>query len=790
MPNHFAARAAALLLLSLLCACSQGRGGAGLAAPITPEAAAGGQLPALDQLQGLPGEGRRRVSATNFELLAYAPALQSLAGSSWAGGALDLDATANAPQPAWAVFCLPGFPGDGTVIPTAVDVSKTAQGWVALANYNTGLWEFTQLFSSGSVIISNGANYISPGGVMYAALIAFPSGPNPSGQLHCSSLLAQVSGDLPAGPTAVLEVLTSKLENSIPIQFSHQNSSAGDGTFTGFTYDFGDSSQPHTTTDQMEVVEHTYTDPGNYVVTLTVDADVNSSPMSAEAQQELAVDLVGGPTAVLRVVGTRHAVKYPVRMDAALSDPGLGTWTSIVYDFGDSQTDTQADPATVVEHTYATPGVYTITLTVSADQSGTPRQDTDSVQADVTGVLNQEVLVIYNSNIPESADLANYYMAPETGRAIDPAYQLALPLADAASFTPNIPRDSTGGVIDFQDEVLTPIKAFLDDAGNAAIKSNAKYLLLIKGVPHQIDGHEDYTSTLTLTTCSSVDSELCVLYSYGSFPNGGYVWNGDVYEGFSEGDPNSFMWATNATFSHGQFKTRDINGGTYDLDYLVGRIDAYTYDEAKLIIDRSLAAGTSGSGWTIFDSTQGRKPLDTMVDPVWPAKKDNDLLSGLELFNAAGASVFADVTNATIDAGDAALLPPGFVNSLIGYAGWGVNHGGDGWPHASEYILMDLNWNYLPGACWMSYESYNGTAFSEPPNRRGQGQIADFFRMGGTCAIGNVWEPYTIGVGDERWVFDRYINHGDRWIEAAYKGLRLLSWQEVVVGDPLCQLAP
>jgi hypothetical protein len=90
----------------------------------------------------------------------------------------------------------------------------------------------------------------------------------------------------------------------------------------------------------------------------------------------------------------------------------------------------------------------------------------------------------------------------------------------------------------------------------------------------------------------------------------------------------------------------------------------------------------------------------------------------------------------------------------------------------------------------VSYESFNGTAFSEPINRRGQGQVCDFLRMGGTCAIGNAWEPYTIGVGDERWVIDRYVHYGDRWIEAAYAGLCLLSWQEVVIGDPLCRVQP
>jgi hypothetical protein len=106
------------------------------------------------------------------------------------------------------------------------------------------------------------------------------------------------------------------------------------------------------------------------------------------------------------------------------------------------------------------------------------------------------------------------------------------------------------------------------------------------------------------------------------------------------------------------------------------------------------------------------------------------------------------------------------------------------------YILDDLEFTYRPGACFMSYESFNASDFDDIDGiqRRGQGQVADFLRMGGTVGIGNAWEPFDRGIGDERWVFNRYIHIGDRWIEAAYKGMRTLSWQEVVVGDPLCKV--
>jgi uncharacterized protein (TIGR03790 family) len=494
--------------------------------------------------------------------------------------------------------------------------------------------------------------------------------------------------------------------------------------------------------------------------------------------------LPGSPTAVLNQL-TPAVAGHAIQFSAAGSTGGDGVIETLTYRWDDGSPDTViADPDEVVTHVYAIAGQYAPTVTVRNDLD---RESTSPLSLVEVAQPNREVLVIYNSSIPESADLADYYMSAATGRGIDVGYKLGLPLADSASFTPDIDRTPAAGV-DFEEDILTPIRGFLDDPANAGVVENARYLLLMKGVPHQIRGVEDFSGTLTNTTCSAVDSELCLLHSYGQWPIGGYVWNADTYENFVEGDAGSFMWARNASFSPGQFKTRDIDGGTHDLDYLVGRIDAYTYAEAKQIIDRALAADTGDERWVILDSIESRRTLDTMVDPVWPYTQDAAALSGLELLEAAGVDVFADVTAATIDAGDAGLLPASFTNAVIGYAGWGVNHGGEGWPSGAEYILTDLDWNYLPGACWVSYESFNGTAFSEPVNRRGQGQIADFLRMGGTCAIGNVYEPYTIGVGDERWVLDRYVNHGDRWIEAAYKGLRLLSWQEVVVGDPLCRV--
>jgi uncharacterized protein (TIGR03790 family) len=230
----------------------------------------------------------------------------------------------------------------------------------------------------------------------------------------------------------------------------------------------------------------------------------------------------------------------------------------------------------------------------------------------------------------------------------------------------------------------------------------------------------------------------------------------------------------------------------YDLDYLVGRLTAYTYAEARATVDRSLAADTTGTGWILFDSSDALigdpgVPMyvyDTMVDPVYPYGGPM-YDSGFELFDDAGYNVIADITTAHITA-DWPSLPPGAADNVIAYCSWGQHAG-----HVPVYILETLGFSYRAGACFMSYESFNASDFddSDGVQRRGQGQIADFLRAGGTVCLGNAWEPFDRGIGDERWVYWRYLHHGDRWIEAAYKGMRTLSWQEVVVGDPLCRAA-
>lgn len=518
----------------------------------------------------------------------------------------------------------------------------------------------------------------------------------------------------------------------------------------------------------------------HYVALLAV---APSPPTTTVTRLEVSTsaDLPLAPVVVLNVPH-KLVDGFPGAFSALGSTPGTGTIESVTFHWGDgTPDDVVPDPTQVVTHTYATAGAKSLRVTVRNDQL---LLDTGETQVQVAPAM-RDLLLVYNADVPADLDLAGYYASPVTGRAVDPAYVLGIHPAVAAD-----PQQITRS--NYEATIRDPIKAFLDAS---TFKDTVKYILLCKGIPHKIPGADQGDGSKS--TFSSVDSELCLLYSDGTYPHEGWVWNGPNFDVL---DGSGFFLAGDVAFTPRSMGVSTATK-TFVLDYLVGRLTAYSYADVKAMIDRSIAADTTGTGSVLFDSSDadiGTPPApqhtyDTMVDPVWNWTTDDAQKSGAELLSEAGFAVFADDTVLTLTGipSDGITVP---LDRVIGYAGWGRNHAGGSFPSGPYYILRDLRFTYRPGACFMSYESYNGDTFAAAnlldltQGHPGQGQIADFLHLGGTVAIGNCYEPFIVGVGDERWVFDRYLHHGDRWIEAAYKGLRLLSWQEVVVGDPLCRV--
>jgi len=131
---------------------------------------------------------------------------------------------------------------------------------------------------------------------------------------------------------------------------------------------------------------------------------------------------------------------------------------------------------------------------------------------------------------------------------------------------------------------------------------------------------------------------------------------------------------------------------------------------------------------------------------------------------------------------------------VIGYASWGSND--------SRRKQRQLGFQWLPGAIATEFVSTNARSFQRPPEKwtyttwsdhlhlfagSPQGLSADLVQEGATGASGNVYEPYLVGCVRPDYLFPAYYQ-GRNLVESFYLSLMHLSWQAVVLGDPLCAL--
>jgi hypothetical protein len=117
-------------------------------------------------------------------------------------------------------------------------------------------------------------------------------------------------------------------------------------------------------------------------------------------------------------------------------------------------------------------------------------------------------------------------------------------------------------------------------------------------------------------------------------------------------------------------------------------------------------------------------------------------------------------------------------SGVAGYASWGSNdhsaalYSNDGSPHNT----------WMPGAIAETYVSTSARSFMTGTTY-GQSLVADLIQEGVSGARGYVFEPYTSAMTDVSILFGRYIT-GYNLAESYFSASHLLSWMDVVIGDP------
>lgn len=147
--------------------------------------------------------------------------------------------------------------------------------------------------------------------------------------------------------------------------FDSSGSGDPDGTITSYAWDFGDGSPAGSGVSP----EHTYDDPGDYQVTLTVTDNDGANDTASRT-----VTATAGANQAPRAAFTSSVSGLTASFDGSGSNDPDGQVVSYAWTFGDGSTGTGA----TVSKTYAGTGEYSVKLTVT-DNAGETTSITKSV---------------------------------------------------------------------------------------------------------------------------------------------------------------------------------------------------------------------------------------------------------------------------------------------------------------------------------------------------------------------------------------------------------------------------
>ncbi len=345
------------------------------------------------------------------------------------------------------------------------------------------------------------------------------------------------------------------------------------------------------------------------------------------------------------------------------------------------------------------------------------------------------VLVVANEALPASVEIAEYYVQ----RRQVPSTQLLKIRTSVADQVTRLEYDFT---------IQQPIQAWL--AKNSA-QDRILYIVLTKGVPLRIAGSGGRAGTI-----SSVDSELTLLYR--RMTGRAVAPHGQVANPYFLADEQP---SAARRFSH---STQDI--------YLVTRLDGFTVDDVKALIDR--ASASTSSGKVVLDQLPG--PKDKPNEWLAQAAKR---LEGMGL----GERVILEQTSRAVEK----------QQDVLGYYSWGSND--------PALLVRSPGVEFEPGALAAMFVSTDARTFTPPPENWKPGNWAskqayhagspqsltgDLVRAGITGVVGYVSEPYLDTAVRPDILFPAYFS-GFTLAESFYLALPALSWQGVIIGDPLCR---
>jgi uncharacterized protein (TIGR03790 family) len=337
------------------------------------------------------------------------------------------------------------------------------------------------------------------------------------------------------------------------------------------------------------------------------------------------------------------------------------------------------------------------------------------------------VLIVVNQPSALSRQIGEYY-----------AERRRIPASNICRL--NASTDEEISRSDFDERIAKPIQKYLRDHG---LIEKVLYIVTTGGVPLKIRGNLGISAE-----AASVDSELTLLY---------FDLHGRAHP-LPAGVANPFFAKTNAVFRHPDFPI-----------YLVTRLAGFDFEDVKGMIERSLAARNRGKFVIDLKGKDNTRGNAWLLQAAQQIPRDRLVL---------------DLTRTVLD----------HQSDVIAYASWGSND--------EDRKQRRLGFHWLPGAIMTEYVSTNGRTFARPPDSWNigawgdaratfagtpQSLTADYIHDGVTGASGHVYEPYLQFTPRPNILLPAYYR-GRNLAESYYLAIPMLSWMNIVVGDPLCSL--
>jgi uncharacterized protein (TIGR03790 family) len=346
------------------------------------------------------------------------------------------------------------------------------------------------------------------------------------------------------------------------------------------------------------------------------------------------------------------------------------------------------------------------------------------------------VMVVINDASPESVRVGEHYVAKRRIPA-ENVVRLKTAIADEMDR------------VSYELFIERPISINLTQHASQDL---IHYIVLTKGVPLRVRGSGGMDGST-----ASVDSELSLLYRKllgMPIPPAGRI-------------PNPFYLADRPLSATPRFSHR-----THDI-YLVTRLDGFNADDIIKLIDRGSAPAREG----VFVLDQRAVLLGNRVGDDW--------------LNAAAERLTADGFGERVVL-ERSKSPATAAAPALGFYSWGSND--------AAVSARRIDVAFAPGALAGMFVSTDARTFKEPPaewtiGRWGQPKgyfegspqslTGDLIRAGVTGVAGHVAEPYLDGSSRPQILFPAYVA-GFNLAESFYLSIPYLSWQNVVIGDPLC----